>query len=1091
MSSKIFEHDNSHDEPSDNSMLDSFNLFLSLMTPLEFAKLLRSRVSHLLQTWPPPSSSDDSQGQNDASSPSNRLPYLSMDSVLAFTSFFRTQDTPIMSESGTKFTLSSPNHIHQHLKALETLLSCLAPKELQDLIKSRLIEGGKERTEAIRGLMDVMRRAATIDETPEDKTFPEKSSLHLNLVPNVEEIETQSTNTYTVNLSPGTAHIPRVMSPGTRDQSADDSNLQNGDSQKTGFQYSRKHEPRQSTPLLSPVLSTSKVSTSPITIPTERGNRRIAKLGKEAVLNSPGSRQDDFTSKSKSSASSPYPKVPQSTRRTRSSGALVPEPSTSRRQNTVRTPEKPRRKSERLSKRNQPVTRSKKSQQSLKKEPTMSPSPPSDANPLPPNSSATSPRNELSPVGASDHASSSFFHSSADGRKSPPGPVLRAVDWSTPVQSTPISTDEDHEMEEEEEELDELADDSSEGGNHVSEIVDGWNSHIVDGEPETAPPPSDAPSHAESPLTDRTPPVPTTPVLKEEMIPNEVVLTLPPETSSPIPPLVSSRSSPSVTEPIISTDRQSVIDVASNAASVSVPQDQMEVDLPPRVLPDLPAPGPTAPPPIPSPVYPPLYSSPLPPPGHSSYPQVGPPTLNSQPPHSSQSPPAPSIHHSPHTPTVVGHTSYTPSSQPPPAAHHPVNPYPPPLPPNHNHHSYAHDYHPPPPPPHMPPYPLQHPPYTPSPWYGNPYYPPPNHQPPPSYHQYPQQLGMPMPPNRDQHPATHLRPSHLPHSQSYPPPHYPQQPQPIPPPQFPSMQTPQRQFPPQDNQNQYPPPQPSVNHYHHHPPPSFPPSAPSTLYSHPSSSMQQQQQGLSHPHHPPSQSTSVHLPHHFPSLHSHLAQPVAHSLHDNRSPDTTGPRSGLYTMNNNNSVPTAMSVPRPPSPIIPPPLGPRPPPLININSLPPSQRRSPSPPVKPPEGPKRFFQKRRTDEEGGDVNFQGAGGGDQDDPNIRYTSEVGIKETSSVRRRCHNCRTVEAPSWRKSKLSIGKICGIYESTHLMARPLKTRPRRLMLNGERDLYQFEIYNASPITPFGSPTSSGLQRRRMGSTSDNEDDFDFDD
>ncbi|KAF8519830.1 hypothetical protein JB92DRAFT_2710148, partial [Gautieria morchelliformis] len=67
-----------------------------------------------------------------------------------------------------------------------------------------------------------------------------------------------------------------------------------------------------------------------------------------------------------------------------------------------------------------------------------------------------------------------------------------------------------------------------------------------------------------------------------------------------------------------------------------------------------------------------------------------------------------------------------------------------------------------------------------------------------------------------------------------------------------------------------------------------------------------------------------------------------------------------------------------------------------------------------------------------------------------YTDEVGIKESALLKRLCFNCRAVQAPSWRKSKLNVGKIlcnkCGIYESTHMTPRPLKTRPRRSNTEG---------------------------------------------
>lgn len=229
MSSTLPEHGNNQDSPTDDSILNSFNLFLSLMTPLEFTKLLQSRVKHLLQTWPSPSSTAKESYHKTHSSDHEPLA-LSMESIRSLTSFFRMQDTPTSPESST---LSSQSNIHQHLVALETLLSCLSPKELQRLIQSRLKEGGRERTAAIRGLLDVMRSAAN-DETPENQTRSGSSVLRINLRSDSEDNGTPSTNTCPVNLSPGTAPIPRVMSPGTRDQSADDSiNTPQGDPPKS------------------------------------------------------------------------------------------------------------------------------------------------------------------------------------------------------------------------------------------------------------------------------------------------------------------------------------------------------------------------------------------------------------------------------------------------------------------------------------------------------------------------------------------------------------------------------------------------------------------------------------------------------------------------------------------------------------------------------------------------------------------------------------------------------------------------------------------------------------------------------------------
>lgn len=59
---------------------------------------------------------------------------------------------------------------------------------------------------------------------------------------------------------------------------------------------------------------------------------------------------------------------------------------------------------------------------------------------------------------------------------------------------------------------------------------------------------------------------------------------------------------------------------------------------------------------------------------------------------------------------------------------------------------------------------------------------------------------------------------------------------------------------------------------------------------------------------------------------------------------------------------------------------------------------------------------------------------------VTYTDDASSKETQHLRRRCFNCRAIEPPSWRRSALNHGKIvcnrCGLYERTHLRARPLR-------------------------------------------------------
>ncbi|KAJ7271734.1 hypothetical protein C8J57DRAFT_1179725 [Mycena rebaudengoi] len=59
---------------------------------------------------------------------------------------------------------------------------------------------------------------------------------------------------------------------------------------------------------------------------------------------------------------------------------------------------------------------------------------------------------------------------------------------------------------------------------------------------------------------------------------------------------------------------------------------------------------------------------------------------------------------------------------------------------------------------------------------------------------------------------------------------------------------------------------------------------------------------------------------------------------------------------------------------------------------------------------------------------------------VRYTNDAAAKETLRLKRKCFNCPTTKPPSWRRSTLNPGKIvcskCGLYERTHLRARPLR-------------------------------------------------------
>lgn len=367
---------------------------------------------------------------------------------------------------------------------------------------------------------------------------------------------------------------------------------------------------------------------------------------------------------------------------------------------------------------NQPSTRSDgsfiTSKQSPKKGPTISSGYSSDAKPTLTSLATPLSPSHVTPNTTSDHASS-FPYTQADGRKSPPRPVLRAVDWSNPVRSSSLSSDEDGEEIDEEEEFDELADDTSEADSRVPEIVDGWNSHMADEETEKVVHSSlNDPSGSMRQVSPFSPYQPNKDEGKE-LAPDEVILTLPsePDSLEPQAPPSSDSFKAAETKANIPSDQKK-----DDESVVSVTLDHdMDVDLPSGTPSAIPPPTLSAPdagfppqPPSQSPsVYPSYYASPPP---SADLPHQAPIHGVS---HSSQPPSMHPHHHASHMPNVPL------SPYPPSQLHQNVNPYPPPT------HTYGY-HHPQPPPPHMAAYPPHHSTYTTPSWYSNSYFPPHNHQ---------------------------------------------------------------------------------------------------------------------------------------------------------------------------------------------------------------------------------------------------------------------------------------------------------------------------------------------------------------------------
>ena len=101
---------------------------------------------------------------------------------------------------------------------------------------------------------------------------------------------------------------------------------------------------------------------------------------------------------------------------------------------------------------------------------------------------------------------------------------------------------------------------------------------------------------------------------------------------------------------------------------------------------------------------------------------------------------------------------------------------------------------------------------------------------------------------------------------------------------------------------------------------------------------------------------------------------------------------------------------------------------------------------------------------------------------VQHTDDAASKETQYLRRRCFNCHTTEPPSWRRSTLNPGKIvcnkCGLYERTHLRARPL--RFDELRVGGRRGASATATTGRSPPTNASSIPKAGAKSSNVRSS-----------
>lgn len=152
MSSSILKTATGSMEYSESDSLRAFRLFLELITPVEFSRLLIARAQHLLRVWPPQTAADTTANKTVSSKPNS----LSFESIFAFLTFFRTQDSPEL-PSGDLTSSTSVQTLYNHLVALERLLSVSSPREIQSILRTRLDDIVEDRDTIIQGLLDVLR----------------------------------------------------------------------------------------------------------------------------------------------------------------------------------------------------------------------------------------------------------------------------------------------------------------------------------------------------------------------------------------------------------------------------------------------------------------------------------------------------------------------------------------------------------------------------------------------------------------------------------------------------------------------------------------------------------------------------------------------------------------------------------------------------------------------------------------------------------------------------------------------------------------------------------------------------------------------
>lgn len=149
---------------------------LEMMTPQEFATVLRARVDRLISQWSTYASQSFSHGlPSPSSSGSPPLQQngkrMDMSTIHAFVSFFYPEEHQIHHDAD-----ASPDSLLAHLGGLQTLLSFLSSKELRVIIRNRLTSSSASRSASIQAMIEVMRNVSVEEGENEESDLPWKQS---------------------------------------------------------------------------------------------------------------------------------------------------------------------------------------------------------------------------------------------------------------------------------------------------------------------------------------------------------------------------------------------------------------------------------------------------------------------------------------------------------------------------------------------------------------------------------------------------------------------------------------------------------------------------------------------------------------------------------------------------------------------------------------------------------------------------------------------------------------------------------------------------------------------------------------------------